>query len=235
MANTFTYGDLINSIANSVARTREEAVASLACNMATTLIWNAFDWRETIETLPPFWLTPDSQDYGPPAVIVPVDFQGLRDVNLVQLNATPPRKFPLKVKRDLSKTHAYGLPNTIAFNRATQSFRVFPRPTPNIASPNWLIEGTYKKIPPKLVSSTYAVQPLFSEDMYFSVWVAALKWAFKDISGANDAPQAYAMAQQAILKMAENEGLNLGQTDFYPSESLADRYANNLIPGVWGF
>ena len=237
MANTYTYGDVINAVASSIPRVREESLAPTVCNMATGLIWNSFDWRETIKELPPFWLSPDAQDYGPPAVIVPTDFQGLREARLAMLTSQPPLRVPLKVVRSLEKTHARALPSTICYQKDKEAFRIFPKPPTNIGAPFYYIEGTYKFLPTKVTNTNYATTLLFSDDQYFYVWVEVVKWAYKSLTGSQDVPVALQVAKAVIMEMANNEGLNLGDTPFSPAEPLVagGRWGNYTGLGFWGF
>ena len=77
MARTFRYSDILSIVSKQFPRIVEDQYASICSNMATNLIWYAYDWRESLLTLPPFWLIPGEQDYKPPATVIPADFGGL--------------------------------------------------------------------------------------------------------------------------------------------------------------
>lgn len=233
MANTYTYADALNFIRSQVPSVAEEQKASAMCNIGTNLIWNAFDWRETVAELPPFWLSPNVQDYGAPFTAVPADFLGLREAQLVDIFSVPPVKTPLKVLRFLEDTHVPALPHAISYEPSQSSFRVFPRVPPGIPGGRYKINGIYKKRPTFITSSNYTSTLLPFDDIYFNVWLEVLRWAAYSATGDQRAGEVQigssgryqlsgqlAKAHQAIIEMAENEGMNLGDSTVAPAEPL---------------
>ena len=236
MALTFTYADALNFIRNQVPAAAEEQKAPIICNIGTNLIWNAFDWRETIEVLPPFWLSPEVQDYGAPLVIVPADFLGLREAQVTDLSSIPPAKYPIRILKFLEPTHMKDLPRSISYEPSVNSFRVFPRVPDSIGAARWKIDGVYKKRPMLLTSTNYTATILPFDDLYFQVWIEVLRWASFSAVGDQRAGQAVqrgngsvqytgqlANAMAFIQAMAANEGFNLGDTTVAPSEGLSVR------------
>ena len=234
MANTYTYADAMNFIRPQVAATTEDQKAATICNIGTNLIWNAFDWRETLEILPPFWLTSWTQDYGAPLVIVPSDFLGLRTAQLTDLSNVPPAHYPLRVAKFLEPTHQMQLPRDISYEPSVESFRVFPRVPSGLGAARFKIDGTYKKRPTLVTASNYTSTNLPFDDLYFQVWLEVLRWAAFSAAGDQRAGQAIknsqggiqytgqlATAMSYIHSMANNEGFNLGDTSVHPSESLS--------------
>ena len=234
MSYTYTYADAINFVRPQVPATAEDQKAATMCNIATNLIWNAFDWRETIEILPPFWLSPWVQDYGAPLVIVPSDFLGLRTAQLTDLSNVPPAKYPIRVMKFLEPTHMKTLPHAISYEPSVESFRVFPRVPNGLGSSRFKIDGTYKKRPTLVTASNYTATNLPFDDLYFQVWIEVIRWAAFSAVGDSRAGQAVKTPQgginysgqigtaiAAINAMAENEGFNLGDTTVAPSESLS--------------
>ena len=127
MAQTYTIAEALNVVQSQVRKDIEPALAAYIANMAQNKIWNKYDWRETLAPLPPFYLIGQEQEFGPPAVIVPSDFLGLREAYLVSTSANPSRRRELKVRRDLRLTGIEGLPEEISYEPTTKRFRTFPR------------------------------------------------------------------------------------------------------------
>jgi hypothetical protein len=230
MSATYVYGDLVNMCRSGIPAVSEEKTVDLLLMKAQTYVWNRFDWRETIAPLPPFWVMPDTQDYGAPAVIVPDDFQGLRKAFMIDVSTYPENVMTLKVLRELSPTIVRSLSDAISFDKATQTFRLSRRPTGGMTAPQYLVNGTYKILPTKITKTNYPTFPIFTDDQYIGVWEAVMRYV-----SAPAGPQKEALkvaADAALQEMAANEGLNLGETPFAPDESLA---AGKFTSGSWGF
>jgi len=234
MALTHTYADALNFLQPQIPAVTQDQKAATICNIGTNLIWNAADWRETIEVLPPFWLSPWVQDYGAPLVVVPSDFLGLRTAVLTDLSSIPPAKYPLRVMRFLEPTHMKTLPHAISYEPSVNSFRVFPRTPGGLGASRWKIDGTYKKRPALVTATNYTSTALPFDDLYFQVWLEVLRWAGFSAVGDQRAGAAVvrpngsvqysgqlATAMAFINGMAANEGFNLGDTSVAPSEGLS--------------
>ncbi len=234
MALTSTYADALNFIQPQVPAVTNDQKAATICNIGTNLIWNAFDWRETLEVLPPFWLSPWVQDYGAPLVIVPTDFLGLREAQLTDLSVVPPAHYPMTPVKFLEPTHMKTLPNMISFEPSVNSFRVFPRVPSGLGAARWKIDGVYKKRPTLVTAQNYTATLLPFDDLYFQVWLEVLRWAAFSAMGEQRAGAAMqlpngsiqysgqlATAMSFIHAMAANEGFNLGNSTVAPSESLS--------------
>ena len=234
MASTYTYADAINFIRPQVPATAEDQKAATICNIGTNLIWNAYDWRETIAILPPFWLSPRIQDYGQPLISVPTNFLGLREAQLTDLSGVPPAHYPLRVMRFLEPTHALQLPHAISYEPSVHAFRVFPRVPNALGAARFKIDGTYKIRPTLVTTATYTSTALPFDDIYFQVWLEVLRWAAFSAAGdqrqgaASKSPDGrtvfsgqLATAIGFINGMAMAEGMNLGDTTVAPSEALS--------------
>lgn len=234
MSNTYTYADALNFVRPQVPAVAEDQKAASICNIGTNLIWNAQDWRETIKALPPFWLTPWVQDYGPPLVAVPSDFLGLRTAQLSDLSSNPPAHHPMKVMKFLEPTHMIALPRVIAYEPSVRGFRVFPRTPSGLGGGRFKIDGTYKIKPTMLTASNYTATTLPFDDLYFQVWIEVLRWAAFSASGDQRAGSAVVSpsgqvvysgqlgtAMAMINRMAANEGFNLGENIIAPAEPLS--------------
>lgn len=234
MAYTHTYADALNFIRPQSPAVAEDQKAAMICNIGTNLIWNMYDWRETLHALPPFWLTPWEQDYGAPMVVVPSDFLGLRTVQLIDLTSNPPARHPMKVMKFLEPTHMLTLPRVISYEPSIPGFRVFPRTPNGLGSARFKIDGTYKLRPTLVTAASYTALPLPFDDLYFQVWIEVLRWATFSATGNPNAGAAVetpsgqvvysgqlGTAMAMINRMAANEGFNLGETVVSPSEGLS--------------
>ncbi len=234
MAITYTFSDVMNAAQRTFSRQVESDAAAFVCNIFMNEIWNKYDWRESLTVLPPFYLIPNEQDHGTPAVAVPSDFLGLRQAYLTRLTSTPVYRVPLTVLKNLNLTTLYGPPGQIGFDSGKQSFRVFPRVPANMGSPEWCIQGDYKKRPTKITAANLSSTLLPFDDLYLSNMIEVFKWAAWQMAGdqraggvqVNSSGNAvftgqYANAQEAIYKMAENEGFELGDVNIAPREPLA--------------
>lgn len=194
----------------------------LATNVAISEMWRAYDWRGTVVQLPPFWLVPGQQDYGTPTYVIPDDYFGLREVYLVLLtNTTWPGRKKLDVVENLERTGMQDSPQSICYRPSIAGFRIHPAPTLSMAAPNYLIDGTYKKRPPKWTSANYASQLLW-DDIYFDPFVSACVWASLKLSGQRKpALEQYAIFRQDLERAREDENLELGERVIHPAEALS--------------
>ena len=231
MAKTFTYTDVLNVVGKAVPKTIEDQFSSLACNVGTNLAWYGYDWRESLKTLPPFYLIANEQDHKLPPAIVPSDFHGLRKCQLSQIQNTSIHKRPLDPTKDLQLTHIKDIPKSIAYEPSISGFRLFPRVPENMGAPEWFVEGTYKCRPTKITNVTLSTTLPF-DDMYFNVLVECVRWGFQMLSGSPVAAQQLPLALTAIDQMATQEGLNDGDPRISPSEALI---GGNISGDIIGF
>lgn len=204
-----------------LTRQGEDDMAAYIANIALETIWNAYDWRESIATLPPFYLIPAEQEFGLPYYAVPSDFRGLREVYCTQTSTNPPNRVPINVMHDIRLTASEGWIRDIGYESSSQKFRVFPRVPNNIGSTDYIIEGTYKKRAPQVTASSLQSTLIPWDDEYFNTFVLSLKWSAAEV---NDNPRADRLYQQlgiSVDKMAAREGLDLGDPSIAPSEPLA--------------
>lgn len=226
MARTRTIAEALTVA--KVARQGEDDLAAYIANKAIEMIWNAYDWRESLAYLPPFFLIPGEQDYGFPFYALPYDFRGLREAYVLQTTANPPLRIDLKVIRDIRPTGAMGLPRDIGYEYATQigsapgipKLRLFPRVPNNIGATEWLVDGTYKMRSPAYTPSTLT-SLIPWDDEYFGVMVDALKWASAEYLDSPSMEKRYAVMINQVDRMAAKEGLDLGDPSIAPSEPLA--------------
>lgn len=225
---------------------------AMACNLALGRIWRAYDWRESIAELPPFNLVPGRQDYGAPWVYVPDDFLGLRKAYHWNYSSgsAGARPTEMNVVRDLASAQvtSLGAPmridESICYHEPLQCFRILPVPASNMAAPYHVVDGKYKTVPKvtlasdntvvnRITASNIANAILPFDDLYFEVWVQAVKWALMTLahSPGTTAAQiqgtsAYTGGQEAVMEsairqMARNENLELANRQQFPREVLA--------------
>ncbi len=234
MAQTYYVGEALTIVGGQVGGRRlEDLYGAYIANLAINEIWKKYDWKESIEALPPFYLIPQEQDYGKPAVVIPADLQGLRQVYLVQTAGGGPNpRTELKVRRDLRATQEERLPELIGHELGKQRLRVYPRVPAGIGSTDWIIDGTYKKNATKITPSTILSTLIPWEDRYLNVFIAAVKWAAFESGGDPRAGQVIergrnfqytgqlAAMHAAIDEMASEEGLHQGDPSIAPTEPL---------------
>jgi hypothetical protein len=226
MAKTLTYGEVITAISKKISRTTEEDFAALLMNNAIAEIWKRYDWRESLDVFSGFWLSPKVQDYGSPLGAVPTDFEGLRTAQLVQFTGSPARIIPLEITKFLDKTNVQSFPSSISYNPDTSSFRVWPNVPESWGVPEYMITGTYKKLPPRVQSSTYQGTVLPFDDKYFYPIVETALWKGYELNGSPMEEKAILKSLSAIDEMARDQGLNDGDGTITPSSSLANTSSN---------
>lgn len=232
MGNTNYISDALAVAQRAVGRPVLDDHAAYIANVALAYIWKKYDWRETIAALPPFYLIPMTQDYGAPFYGVPLDFAGLREAYIVQLNSTPPRRDELRCIRNIRQEHVQGLPESIGYVPDQKCLRLYPRPPANLGSANYLIDGTYKKVSPIITASTLQNSLVPWDDMYLQVFVKALKWAALETSEAPNAQEKKFELDEMLMEMAANEGLELGDPAIAPAEPLVGGVPTGFSPGV---
>src|ERR1039457_2152875 len=244
--STYTWSDLLAVGLQGIRTPNDEKLNPLAANLILNEIWKRYDWRGRIAVLPAFYLIPNEQDYGSPAVTIPSDFMGLRYANLIRVTTIPPWRVPLIVLKDLQITHNRGLPRDISYEPTQRAFRVFPRTPDNIGPPEYLIEGKYKKKPAKITAAVLASQLLPWDDIYFGNLLEVAKYIGYTLTndqragtiasqgGQTTYSGQSAVMMQALESMANSEGLNLGEPNIAPSEGLVSGGSWGSINSIFG-
>src|SRR5437899_460157 len=129
---SYTWADVNNVIGKTISKVAEDDFAAAYCNIALNMVWKRYDWRESLQNLPPFYLVPNTQDHGAPAVIIPSDFMGLRQAYLSRIDINPATRQELTIVKNLRVTYLVGFPRSIDFESAAKAFRIFPRVPRNI-------------------------------------------------------------------------------------------------------
>lgn len=223
MASTLKYTDILNMIQRQIPRIAEDIHAETIVNAGLNMIWMAYNWRESISEITPFYLIPGRQDYPGDIITIPADMHGLQQVFLTYLGGNIASKYPLKVIKQIQKTALYGEPRSITYmtqiSGNKSGYRVEFRPVQSYGAPYYMIEGTYKKRTPVITAQTLNTTITF-DDMYQGVLFDACLYQAKRLAGAQDAGNFYQYAQASIYAMASSEGLADGESNFAPSEPL---------------
>jgi hypothetical protein len=217
---TYTWQDVYSYVSRHTPVAKSDSGMVLAVNVAQNLIWNKYDWRETIEPLPPFWVVGGVQDYDE----VPADFQGLRDeCFIVDVESNQGRNV-LLIKRNVPVSSMRMGTNMIGYESSTNKFRIWPRPADFMCPTQYIIDGRYKKVPTKITTDNVGSLLLPWADAYFDVCTAALQWALED-SRSQAKNMLKVMALQAVMDMGCHEGIELGDPiGVSPKEPLVRRY-----------
>ena len=240
---TYTWRDVMDIAGRKAGRSLTDDLAAHICNITLNWVWDKYDWRESLTTLPPFYLAPLVQDYGAPQLVIPSDYYGLRYANLVRIDASPPTRQPLEIIKDLMPTHVRYLPHAICYVSDKQAFRVFPRIPDNIGSPTYLVEGQYKNRPTLITAGTLTTLLPF-DDIYLEMWIETMKWVMWTVDSDPRAGQitlsngSLAATGQAAIMMnmidwvASREGLELGEPTISPAEPLVS--VGPYRPNIFG-
>lgn len=223
MGRTYTWQDGLTIVGGQGFRSATDTGAVMAVNDAQQLIWEAYDWRETMVDLPPFALTQRVQDYGDIVSAVPADFLALRKAYLVDTESW--RRTEIKVRNDnVPETVIEVLPEMVGYIPERAAFRVWNRPPAGIASTQYLIDGRYKKRPVKITAETLNTLIPW-DDRHFRAVRAALQWALTGDAAEQSKMQRYQVALSQIHAMAVSEGLsNNDPTGLSPENSLAPNW-----------
>lgn len=232
MGYSFTYQDAWQAGQLGWRRSVEPSAFEYATNVAISKMWNAYDWRGSVQNFNPFWLVPGEQDYGAPLWRVPTDFYGIREVYLVNIGSnTVPIRTPMRVVENLQETHVLGLPSNVCYRPAIQGFRIFPGAAFGSGCPLYLVDGTYKIRPPKITRNLQTSLLLF-DDVYFETFVQALTWAVLQSSGdRRAASEQLAVFYQTLAESTAWENREDGEPTVAPSEGLVPRYGG----AAWGY
>lgn len=246
MASTYRFWQAASAAKNVMERSIEADQQAFACNLALNEYWEAYDWRETLADLPPFWMAPGVQDYGAPFIAVPSDFMALKRaywLNLMSGTNGVPYRQELSSVGDLPETTDQDIPTSICYFPQTRSFRIHPRCPINWGAPQFMVRGQYKKVPTvtlagttttinQLTASNIMNALLPSDDRYFKVWVEGIKWAYLMLAGdpraggrslqGNTAYYTgqYAVFEGALDEMSNAEVLNVKKPPLAPKNSL---------------
>ena len=229
---TYTWNDVLNIAGRKATRSLTDDLAAHLCNITLNWVWDKYDWRESLTTLPPFYVAPLVQDYGAPQLVIPSDFYGLRYANLVRLDSQPPTRQPLSIIKDLLPTHVRYLPHAICYVSDKKAFRLFPRIPDNCGSPQYMVEGQYKNRPALITAGNLATTFLPFDDVYLEMWIETFKWVQWatdsdpragqiTMSNGNLVTTGQAGVMMSMIDwVASREGLELGEPTISPAEPL---------------
>ena len=228
----YSYNDVLSMCDAVVHRKIIEGKSAIMVNLAMEVIWNEYDWADSIAALPPFFLIPSVQDYpNVPYTVKPSDFLGFRQARLVQTSGSPPVKWPINIQKHLELTHNSNYPQAISYQKSFDGFRIFPKPASNMGAPRYMVEGTYKKTVPNVSVATLDSKLNFGDD-FLETWLAGLMWAGFKLAGDERAGQKIenngviqysgqlAEFKVSIMEKAAEFGLEDGDVSIAPQEPL---------------
>ena len=216
MARTLTYQDALNILAQRHRQFLADGTLARFCDEVMSFMWNRYPWTQTLDELPPFYLTYGESRYGTPVAAIPADFKSLHEAQVVGYSTG---EYPLKVLKTLQESSVIAPPEAISYDKAAKQLVVFP--ASSFASPQYWVTGKYKKTPTKVTNATLASVLPFEDD-YFAVFRTGL--AAKIRQELLDDPRWPTYWQQFLFlldKMAQEEGFNEGQLVVAPDDELA--------------
>lgn len=221
MAATYTWEDLLTYIHATIPRIQQNQFAPIFCQNIQAFMWDVADWRETIDDMPPFHPIPGEQDLTGPMVCLPSDFKGLRKCQLFQISADPPTEYPVPAGKDLAETSREDITESIAYEPSLNAIRLYPRFPQGFDASDWVFRCTYKKQPTKVTAATLTnTLPFDDDNFHVMADVGHFLLAKMNPARIREVPGLYQNAMLALEGMAEEEGLNLGQSVVAPAEPL---------------
>lgn len=216
MAKTLTPGHALSLLALRYRGLIPDGWGARMADEVFSTMWLRYPWRGTLGELPPFHLIRGMGDYKAPFAEVPVDFWSLHDAAVYSKSGY---HHGLTVPKSLRVSEVAGMPASITYDKATQAFRVYPRPA--TGGCDWWVGGVYKKAPPKITNDNLNSFTFPWDDVYFPVFRAGLNWLVKrDIVGSvGEAREAAAEFFSLLQQMAEAENVADGHAVYIHPES----------------
>lgn len=78
---------ILSDVQSELGITGDQTVAMQHMNNAFRFVWDAFEWKETLEDLPEFFLIPGWHIYRSPNIVIPTDFADLYSAEVVTVNS----------------------------------------------------------------------------------------------------------------------------------------------------
>jgi hypothetical protein len=217
MSKTVTVGSVLNLLSVRWPRLHSDGFGARLADEVIAKMWMRYPWKESLADLTPIALQRGVADYGPPSLAVPPDFMSLHDATLLHVSGTAT---PLRVLRHLPDYETTGIPEAICYIDSARSFRVWPRP--GFDSPEYQVNGVYRKNYTKVTNQNMNNYILPWEDHYAEVFRQGLVWLYKDfILGDPNAALDEARFYRLLDDMAIAEGIYHGVPYILPAEGIA--------------
>ena len=220
MASTLFIGDAVNLVGQRFPKLLTEGNGARLSDEVVKFMWLRYPWRASIGVLPPFGLNLSEPDYTLPFVSIPGDFLNLHQVWIRAWDGTKIEP-QLTIKPDLPISVTEGPPESISYQPELSGFRIFPRPS--MISPDYWIEGRYKKQLTKIVNATLQTYAFPWDDQYFHVFRKGLVAKVKDelLNNKQEALAEYGEFLNLLEGMAAAENLISGENSVHPQFPLA--------------
>jgi hypothetical protein len=170
-----------------------------ASNLALDMMWQEHGWEDSLEDLPPFYLTPNEPYHFAPAVEIPADFKRLEDVWIRSLYG---ENQPLKIYQRLTPSGYTTKPDSISYVPEKTGFLLHPTPNEGWSGPLHQVVGVYKKDSPAVTQGNYNSGTMPWDDELLPVYLSALRWAYYTLLGS---PQAGQVIWQAGTRQVTGE------------------------------
>lgn len=241
MASTYKISDALDIVGSSTSKGIENL--HTAGDLALRYIWKEHNWRESLAELPPFFLIPETRDYGNHGAlvdVVPANFDSLIKAWLVHsdLSGTGATREEIVVKAQVLMNEWAGTvwpPNAISYVADKAVFRLGGVTPTSISAPNWWITGIYKKRPTKITGANASSTTFPLDDDYFPLYVEAVRWKFWQLlgdpragsiqvfgTGARQYSGQASIVHDLLSQAVEGEHAAAGPDQIYPEGSLMD-------------
>jgi hypothetical protein len=219
MASTLKIGDAVNLLGQRYPKLLLDGNAARLSDEVIQFMWTRYPWRQSLAKLYPFFVTREESDYTAPFIVFPTDFFSLQEAWLREYTGYR-QDPPLNVKPDLIVSGSCGTPESISYQPEIGGFRLYPRPS--FSSPDWFVEGIYKKALTKVTNETVQSYVYPWDDRYFKVFRKGLSAICKDeLLGNKQEAMMEGQEFVGLLEwMAASEGLHSGNASVHPQRSL---------------
>ena len=152
-----------------------------AANEAFALMWNSFNWDDSIKIFPPFHLIPNQAYHDAPYIEIPSDFGQLHQAEIHQLYSGDAIELTIRKRKTPSLFRA--TPDQISWLPERPGFILYPTPSEAWASPESHVTGLYKSLPPAVTTDNFDSGLLPFADKHFPAFRAACLWAYMSYMG----------------------------------------------------
>lgn len=172
-----TFLRILMDVQSELGLQRDQAVGVSHMNNAFRMLWDHFEWKETLGALPPFYLTPNYHVYKSPFIAIPTDFVDLFSAEVVTTNVEGVQWVDrLEVIRNLEDddTLRYAHTPAVGYSDKHGAFLV-TNIAPAVIGYKY-IQAKYKKDYPYDLTTVSNASNAFSLPRHEGVFAEILKW-----------------------------------------------------------